>query len=76
VYAAGSGIRFYGGRRTRYLYIVTNRLERGETAEGFWDTGRLPAGDYILRGWARDVRGNVLERDLRVTIGGAHDEKS
>jgi hypothetical protein len=76
VYAAGSGIPFYGGRRTRYLYIVTNRLERGETAEGFWDTGRLPAGDYILRGWARDVRGNVLERDLRVTIGGAHDEKS
>jgi hypothetical protein len=69
VYGAGSGIPFYGGRRTRYLYIVTNRLERGETAEGFWDTSLLPPGDYILRGWAADVSGNVVDRDLPVTIG-------
>ena len=75
VYGAGSGIPFYGGRRTRFLYIVTNLLDRGETAEGFWDTGRLSPGDYILRGWAADVSGNVVERDLLVSIG-AHDEKS
>ena len=69
VYGAGSGIPFYGGRRTRYLYIVTNRLDRGQTAEGFWDTGGMPPGNYILRGWAADVSGNVVERDLPVTIG-------
>ena len=44
VYSAGSGIPFYGGRRTRYLYIVTNRLERGETAEGFWTRADCPTG--------------------------------
>jgi DNA-binding beta-propeller fold protein YncE len=74
VYGAGSGIPFYGGRRTRYRYIVTNRLERGQTDEGFWDTDSLPPGNYILRGWAADVSGNLVERDLPVAIGQA-DEK-
>ncbi|HEY7187818.1 MAG TPA: hypothetical protein VH436_14780 [Vicinamibacterales bacterium] len=69
VYGAGSGIPFYGGRRTRYLYIVTNRLDGGQTSEGFWDTERMAAGNYILRGWAVDVTGNMVERDLPVTIG-------
>jgi sugar lactone lactonase YvrE len=69
VYGAGSGIPFYNGGTTRYRYIVTNRLEGGRTAEGFWDTGRLPAGDYIVRGWAVDVSGNLTERDLPVTLG-------
>jgi sugar lactone lactonase YvrE len=69
VYGAGSGIPFYRGRRTRYFYIVTNHLDRGQTAEGFWDTSRMPPGDYILRGWAADVSGNLVERDLPVTIG-------
>jgi sugar lactone lactonase YvrE len=71
VYGAGSGIPFYGGRRTRYLYIVTNRLNEGEASEGFWDTARMPAGNYILRAWAADVSGNKVERDLPVTIGDA-----
>jgi len=69
VYGAGSGIPFYGGRRTRYLYIVTNRLDGGHTSEGFWDTERMPAGNYILRAWAVDVTGNMVQRDLPVTIG-------
>ena len=69
VYGAGSGIPFYGGRRTRYFYIVTNRLDRGQTAEGFWETSGMPPGNYILRGWAADVSGNMVERDLPVTIG-------
>jgi hypothetical protein len=75
VYGAGSGIPFYGNRRTRYLYIVTNRLDRGQVAEGFLDTGRMAPGNYILRGWAADVSGNVVERDLPVTIGSADEEK-
>jgi hypothetical protein len=28
----------------------------------------MPEGDYVLRGWARDVSGNIVERDLPVTI--------
>jgi sugar lactone lactonase YvrE/murein DD-endopeptidase MepM/ murein hydrolase activator NlpD len=69
VYGAGSGIPFYGGRRTRYLYIVTNRLDEGRASEGFWDTSRMPAGNYILRAWAADISGNIVERDLPVAIG-------
>jgi murein DD-endopeptidase MepM/ murein hydrolase activator NlpD len=68
IYGAGSGIPFYARRPTRFRYIVTNRLEHGEASEGFWDTARVPPGDYILRGWAADVSGNMVERDLQVTI--------
>ena len=72
VYGAGSGIPFYGSRRTQYRYIVTNRLERGQTDQGLWDTGLLQPGNYVLRGWAADISGNVVERDLPVTIGEPH----
>jgi len=71
IYAAGSGIPFYARRATRFRYIVTNRLTAGDATEGVWDTERLPPGDYILRGWASDLGGNVTERDLPVTIGPA-----
>jgi hypothetical protein len=71
-YAPGSGIPFYRGRRTRFLYLVTNRLDGGIAAPGVWDTSTLPAGDYIIRAWAADVRGNTAtaNRDLPVTIAG------
>lgn len=75
IYGAGSGIPFYGRRATRFRYIVTNRLEHGNASEGFWDTGRLPPGDYILRGWAADVSGNTVERDLPLTLGSAHERE-
>jgi sugar lactone lactonase YvrE len=70
VYASGSGIPFYGNRRTRFLYLVTNTLRGGVAARGFWDTSGLPPGDYILRIWAADINGNVAtaNRDLPVTI--------
>lgn len=70
VYASGSGIPFYGNRRTRFLYVVTNTLRDGVAARGFWDTSDLPPGDYILRIWAADINGNVAtaNRDLPVTI--------
>jgi hypothetical protein len=70
VYASGSGIPFYGNRRTRFLYLVTNTLRDGVAARGVWDTTELPPGDYILRIWAADIEGNVAtaNRDLPVSI--------
>jgi sugar lactone lactonase YvrE len=70
VYAPGSGIPFYGRRRTRFLYSVTNRFRDGVAAAGVWDTTAMPPGDYTLRIHAADIRGNeaIANRDLRVTI--------
>jgi hypothetical protein len=72
VYAPGSGIPFYGGRRTRFLYRATSSLRHGIAADGFWDAGSLPEGDYILRAWVGDIRGNTAtaNRDLPITIAG------
>jgi sugar lactone lactonase YvrE/murein DD-endopeptidase MepM/ murein hydrolase activator NlpD len=71
VYAPGSGIPFYRGRRTRFRYIVTNTFKAGAAAEGFWDTSALFPGTYVIRIHARDVRGNdaTANRDLRVVVG-------
>jgi sugar lactone lactonase YvrE len=70
VYAPGSGIPFYGERRTRFLYRATSSLRDGIAVAGFWDTGALPAGDYILRAWVADIAGNVasVNRDVPITI--------
>lgn len=70
VYAPGSGIPFYGQRRTRFLYIVTNTFRDGVAAPGFWDTTGVAPGDYILRAWVADISGNVAtaNRDLPITI--------
>jgi murein DD-endopeptidase MepM/ murein hydrolase activator NlpD len=70
VYAPGSGIPFYGGRRTRFLYVVTNTFRDGVAEPGYWDTTSLGPGNYILRAWATDISGNpaVVNRDLPVVI--------
>lgn len=68
VFAPGSGIPFYGGRVTRFLYTVTNTFRGGQAAEGFWDTAAHEPGDYTVRAWAEDVRGNRTTRDVAVTI--------
>jgi sugar lactone lactonase YvrE len=70
VYASGSGIPFYGERRTRFLYVVTNRFQSGNAAAGAWRTGELPPGDYTLRIHALDASGNAAQanRDLAITI--------
>jgi DNA-binding beta-propeller fold protein YncE len=70
VYAPGSGIPFYGNRRTRFLYTVTSTFRNGRATDGFWDTTRLPAGDYTLRIKVADFSGNeaARNRDLRVTV--------
>jgi sugar lactone lactonase YvrE len=70
VYAPGSGIPFYGRRRTRFLYIVTDTFRDGVASQGFWNTTLLAPGDYIVRAWAADIRGNVAvaNRDVAVTV--------
>jgi hypothetical protein len=70
IYAAGSGIPFYGRRSTRLLYVVTNTLSGGVASMGAWDTGELPPGDYTLRIIAADTRDNVASanRDVAVTV--------
>jgi hypothetical protein len=70
VYAPGSGIPFYGERRTRFLYVVTNTFHDGAAAAGAWRTRELPPGDYTLRIHARDASGNAAatNRDLAITI--------
>ena len=75
VYAPGSGIPFYGGRRTRFLYIVTNTFRGGVASPGMWDTTRLEPGDYTLRIRVADINGNEAQqrRDVPVTIAGRGD---
>lgn len=70
VYEGGSGIPYYGSRRTRFLYVVTNTLRGGIASRGHWDTSALPPGDYILRVLAADISGNeaTANRDLPVTV--------
>jgi hypothetical protein len=70
VYAPGSGIPFYGERRTRFLYVVTNTFHNGEAAAGAWRTAELSPGDYALRIHALDASGNAaaVNRDLAMTI--------
>jgi len=70
VYAPGSGIPFYGGRRTRFLYVVTNTFINGVAGEGVWDTTSLAPGKYIVRVRARDMSGNEARanRDLGVVV--------
>jgi sugar lactone lactonase YvrE len=70
VYAPGSGIPFFGNRRTRFLYIVTNSFRDGVVSPGLWNADLLEPGDYIVQIWAADVRGNAAteNRDLPVTV--------
>jgi len=70
VYASGSGIPFFGRRRTKFLYAVTNTFRDGVAAPGVWDTSALTPGNYTLRVRAADIRGNeaIANRDVQVTI--------
>ena len=70
LFAAGSGIREYGNRTSRFLYRATNTFRDGVAAPGRWDTSTLPPGDYILRMHVADIFGNIAlrNRDVAVTI--------
>ena len=70
VYWSGSGIPFFVGRSTRFLYAVSNTFNGGIASRGAWDTTVLAPGDYIIRVIAADIRGNqaTTNRDLAVTV--------
>ncbi len=70
VYAPGSGIPYYGERRTRFLYVVTNTFREGVATPGVWDTTKLPPGDYTLRVRASDRSGNeaIANRDVAISV--------
>jgi hypothetical protein len=70
IYAPGSGIPFYGERRTSFLYVVTNTYRDGVATAGLWDTTKLPPGDYTLRVHASDRSGNeaIANRDVAISI--------
>jgi sugar lactone lactonase YvrE len=69
LYATGSGIPFYGTRRTRFKYVVTSGLdESGRVVDVPWDASALPAGDYVLRVMVKDAAGNeaTAGRDVKI----------
>ena len=70
VYWSGSGIPFFVGRSTRFLYSVTNSFEGGTASSRLWDTATLEPGDYTLRVIAADILGNQAagNRDVPVTV--------
>ncbi len=69
-YAPDSGITVHGSAVTRFRYLVTNTVRDGLVETGRWQPEALPAGDYIIRGSARDYSGNeaVGARELKVTV--------
>ena len=70
VYATGSGIPFFAGRSTRFLYMVSNTFRDGQASRGFLDTSTLPPGRYLLRILAADIEGNqaVANRDVPIEV--------
>jgi hypothetical protein len=69
LYATGSGIPFYGTRRTRFKYVVTSGVdESGRVVDVPWDAAMLPPGDYELRVIVEDAAGNqaLAGRDVKV----------
>lgn len=66
IYAEGSQSGYEGA--TIFKYIATNHLRGGEVREDFFDTSKLPPGDYTLRAIAEDFFGNRSQRDLPISI--------
>lgn len=69
-YAKESGITVYGSARTRFLYVVTNRVRDGAASTGAWDPAPLVPGNYVIRIYAADYAGNVAAagRDLPIMV--------
>ena len=65
IYASGSGIPFYGGRSSQFLYIVTNTLRDGVAASGTWDTTTMTPGDYASHPRRRHSRKRGTDESRR-----------
>lgn len=66
IYAKGS--QADGQGETIFSYIVTNSLKDGEAQEGFWETSKLSAGDYIVRIFVEDFFSNRKTQDVKVKV--------
>jgi hypothetical protein len=69
LYATGSGIPFYGTRRTRFKYVVTSGVDAsGRVVDAPWDAGALAPGEYVLRVIVEDAAGNqaAAGRDVKI----------
>lgn len=69
-YAPASGDAVHSDQRTRFLYVVTNRVREGRAEQVGWNPADIPPGDYTIRIYAADRAGNVASvgRDLPITI--------
>lgn len=70
VYAEASGDSVHSAQPTRFLYVVTNRMEAGRVAADGWNPRGLGRGDYTIRILAADHAGNVARsnRDLSISV--------
>jgi len=57
VYAEGSDL-------STYRYTITNQITR----DGYWDTGQVPAGEYLVRVFAHDTQGRGDTVTVRVRV--------
>ncbi len=69
-YAPSSGDAVHSAQPTRFLYVVTNRVQGGHARVGGWNPGSLAPGDYVIRILAADHAGNqaLAGRDLPITV--------
>lgn len=69
-YAPASGDAVHSDQRTRFLYVVTNRVHSGRAEQGGWNPADPPPGDYTIRIYAADRAGNIAStgRDLQITV--------
>lgn len=70
IYAPASGDTVHSDQRTRFLYVVTNKVRHGHAEREGWDPKDLAPGPYIIRIYAADRAGNVAVsgRDLPILI--------
>lgn len=73
IYAPASGDTVHSDQRTRFLYVVTNKVRHGRAERGGWDPKDLAPGTYIIRIYAADHARNVAlsGRDLPILIRAA-----
>lgn len=66
VYAVGSQSGYTP--ETVFNYIVSNRVKDGAASEDFFDTTKMPNGDYKIRVFVADFFGNETVQDLNLKV--------